>query len=60
MRSGQSVRLGGIETEGVAQEGSVCFILTVHFSSLFSGSAHIWLYCGAVLLDKGPHVLRDW
>lgn len=30
------------------------------FLICFSGSSVFWLYCGAVLLDKGPHVLRDW
>lgn len=31
-----------------------------YVNCLFSGSSYIWLYCGTVLLDKGPHVLRDW
>lgn len=30
------------------------------FLVFHSGSSPFWLYCGTVLLDKGPHVLRDW
>lgn len=43
------------------QEVCFVFISLINLNELSSSwSSHIWLYCGALLLDKGPHVLRDW
>lgn len=55
-----------IKPEPADWEQNILFVFIFNYSlftmsnCLFSGSTYIWLYCGAVLLDKGPHVLRDW